>query len=143
MCYGTKATWYGIAGSASNCISACRALGGENQLALVQRNSHRAIVHGFRITGATVAFINPEYDTAWDVFRPVTFVNFMSDFVRATADHGRAPTVVCITSPSYEGLIAELPAIAAFCKTSNVRLLVDGAHGSILPFLRQSKLKIL
>ncbi len=57
--YGTKATWYGIAGSASNCISACRALGGENQIVLVQRNSHRAIVHGFRITGSKLSFINP------------------------------------------------------------------------------------
>jgi len=49
--------------------------------------------------------------------------------------------VVCITSPSYEGLIAELEPIASFCFENNVRLLVDGAHGSILPFLRESALK--
>ena len=41
---------------------------------------------------------------------------------------------MALTSPTYDGLSAELPKIAKICKERNIRLLVDGAHGSLFPF---------
>jgi arginine/lysine/ornithine decarboxylase len=42
--------------------------------------------------------------------------------------------VVVVTTPTYEGLAADVPSIAAYCKAKGLRLLIDGAHGSIFPF---------
>lgn len=42
---------------------------------------------------------------------------------------------MCVTSPTYEGLSADIPSIAKFCKEENIKLLIDGAHGSLFPFI--------
>ncbi len=42
---------------------------------------------------------------------------------------------VCITSPTYYGLLSDIPAIAAVCHAHGAKLMVDGAHGAHLPFL--------
>lgn len=41
-----------------------------------------------------------------------------------------------MTSPTYDGLAADLPKIAKLCKDRDIKLLVDGAHGSLFPFLK-------
>lgn len=50
--YGTERTYYGINGSTGALISATRVLGGPDKRVLLQRNMHRSVVHGFRMTGA-------------------------------------------------------------------------------------------
>ena len=42
---------------------------------------------------------------------------------------------VCIVSPTYYGVISDLPAIARVCHAHGAKLMVDGAHGAHLPFL--------
>ena len=42
---------------------------------------------------------------------------------------------VCITSPTYYGVLSDLPALAAVCRAHGAVLVVDGAHGAHLPFL--------
>ncbi len=42
---------------------------------------------------------------------------------------------VCITSPTYYGILSDVPAIAAVIHRRGGRLVVDGAHGAHLPFL--------
>lgn len=42
---------------------------------------------------------------------------------------------VCITSPTYYGVLSDIPALAATCHRYGARLMVDGAHGAHLPFL--------
>lgn len=48
------------------------------------------------------------------------------------APHAR---VVCLTSPSYYGLLCDIPAIAKAVHAKGGILLVDAAHGAHLPFL--------
>ena len=43
--------------------------------------------------------------------------------------------VVCVTSPTYYGVIYDLAAIAGICGQYGVRLLVDEAHGAHFPFV--------
>ena len=42
---------------------------------------------------------------------------------------------MCITSPTYYGVLSDIPAIAAVCHAHGAKLMVDGAHGAHLPFL--------
>jgi arginine decarboxylase len=82
-----------------------------------------------------MSWIHPNYHDDFDVYDAVTFDQFYTDFNDTYKRLGRYPTVACITTPSYEGLVSEVTKIAAFCKDRGVRLLFDAAHGSILPFL--------
>jgi len=45
---------------------------------------------------------------------------------------------VSIVSPTYYGVLSDIPAIAQVCHAHGVRLLVDGAHGAHLPFFGYS-----
>lgn len=56
------------------------------------------------------------------------------DVEQAMAQSPRA-RVVCLTSPSYYGVLCDIPAIAALVHARGGILLVDGAHGAHLPFL--------
>ncbi len=42
---------------------------------------------------------------------------------------------LCITSPTYYGVLSDIPAIAGVCRAHGAKLMVDGAHGAHLPFL--------
>lgn len=42
---------------------------------------------------------------------------------------------VCITSPTYYGVLSDVPALAELCHRRGAALVVDAAHGCHLPFL--------
>ncbi|MBM6896910.1 aminotransferase class V-fold PLP-dependent enzyme [Pseudoflavonifractor capillosus] len=52
----------------------------------------------------------------------------------ALEQHQKVKTV-CIISPTYYGVLSDIPAIAAVCHRHGAKLMVDGAHGAHLPFL--------
>ena len=54
--------------------------------------------------------------------------------------HGDIKTV-CITSPTYYGILSDIPTLAAVCQTHGAHLVVDGAHGAHLPFLGNDSLR--
>ena len=41
---------------------------------------------------------------------------------------------VCITSPTYYGVLSDIPALADVCRRRNARLFVDAAHGAHFPW---------
>jgi arginine/lysine/ornithine decarboxylase len=52
----------------------------------------------------------------------------------ALSAHPEAACAV-VTSPTYYGVLSDIPALAAVCRGRGVPLLVDAAHGAHLPFL--------
>lgn len=48
------------------------------------------------------------------------------------------PDALYITSPDYLGNISDIKAISEICKSHNILLLVDNAHGAYLKFLKES-----
>ena len=55
-----------------------------------------------------------------------------------------SPKAIIITSPSYEGIVSNIPEISKICKKYGVYLIVDEAHGALYPFsdnLPQSAVK--
>jgi arginine decarboxylase len=94
----------------------------------LQRNAHRSVIHGFRFSGAEIHFISPSYNKHFDAFAPVTPAEIEKALEEFKIE------VVVVTSPTYEGFIANLNEIGRLCSDKDVRLLVDGAHGALFPF---------
>ena len=57
--------------------------------------------------------------------------NVLSD----TLDKHPEAVCVLVTSPGYSGILSDLAALAAVCRTRGIPLLSDSAHGAHLPFL--------
>lgn len=108
--YGTKRTYYGINGSTGSLISATRVLGGPNKKVLIPRNLHRSVVHGFRLTGAQIKFMVPNYRPDFGVFDPISY-----ETIEEELNKDDSISAVAFTTPTYDGLGAEISKIARLC----------------------------
>ncbi len=96
----------------------------------LDRGSHRAVYHALALLGLTPRFLPRPWLAQEGVTGPIS-PETVADVLSA---HPEIKTI-CITSPTYYGVLSDVPAIAAVCHARGARLMVDAAHGAHLPFL--------
>ncbi len=110
------------AGGCTLCIQTMLLLGaGAGNRVLFSRNVHRSALHAAALLGLSPEWIWPAEDG-----RPAA-----AD-IAEKLNKNKDIHAVYITSPDYYGRLADIPAIAAVCRTAGIPLLVDNAHGSHL-----------
>ena len=129
-------TFYSCEGS-SLCIRAMLALAafrarrkGVPLRLLAGRNAHRVFASGAALAGFDVDWLTPPSPDVLSC--PVS-----PDGLAGRLQRERYAAVY-LTSPDYLGQMADLPALAAVCRSAGVPLLVDNAHGAYLRFLPHS-----
>lgn len=105
-------------------------LAGCGSAAAVDRGSHRAVYHALALLDLDPVFLPRPWLEEEGVAGPIDPLA-VEEALRARPD----VKTVCITSPTYYGVLSDIPAIAAVCHAHGVKLMVDGAHGAHLPFL--------
>lgn len=96
--------------------------------ALVDRCSHRSIFNALALFDLHPTFFLRRQD------QPVT----PEGLDQALAERERAgcpANTVCVTSPTYYGVLSDVEALAKVVHRHGAKLIVDGAHGCHLPFL--------
>lgn len=96
---------------------------------IVPRNIHKSVIAGLIMSGADPVYMLPEYDAELGITKNITVntVNHMLQF------HPDAKAVL-VTSPSYNGICADVKEIAELVHSRGIPLIVDEAHGSHLQF---------
>ena len=131
-------TFY-VAGGSSLAIRAMLLLalehtgGVEGAAVLAGRNAHRAFVSAAALLGFDVEWLRPKSGGSYHGCDVTA-----SDVEAALDATGGRCRVVYLTSPDYLGHIVDVAAIACACHRRGALLLVDGAHGAYLRFLRPS-----
>ena len=106
-------------------------LAGAGGAVALDRGSHRSAYHAL----ALLDIAAPQFLTRpWLAKEGVTGPILPETVEETLAAHPEIKTV-CITSPTYYGVLSDIPAIAAVCHAHGAKLMVDGAHGAHLPFL--------
>lgn len=95
---------------------------------LADRCSHRSIFNAFALFDLFPAFFLRRQD------RPVP-PELLEEALSERERAGRPANTVCVTSPTYYGVLSDIPALAKTAHRHGARLVVDGAHGAHLPFL--------
>jgi lysine decarboxylase len=103
---------------------------------LADRVSHRSIHNAIALLGAEVAWLGRDPLPAGDTVAPLT----PQQVEAGLTAHSTAKTVV-VTSPTYYGVLSNIPGIAAVCHRHGAKLVVDGAHGAHLPLLGENPYK--
>ena len=103
--------------------------GCEGAVAL-DRGSHRSAYHALALLGLTPHYLSRPWAASEGVAGPME----PEEVERTLREHPEVKTV-CIVSPTYYGVLSDLPAIGRVCRRYGARLMVDGAHGAHLPFL--------
>ena len=105
-------------------------LAGAGGSAALDRGSHRSAYHALALLDLTPHFLPRPWLAGEGITGPI-----LPETVESTLSGHPEIKTVCITSPTYYGVLSDAPAIAAVCHAHGAKLMVDGAHGAHLPFL--------
>jgi len=97
---------------------------------LIDRGCHRAVYNGLALLDLNPVFLERPWLTEHSLAGP-----FSVEDVEKVLSCNPNITTVCITSPTYSGLLSDIPGIAQAVHLRGGKLFVDGAHGAHLPFL--------
>ncbi len=99
---------------------------------LMARNCHKSIYHGAILGRLSVEYVYPRA-LSNGLQGPIEAAS-VQEALRAAEEVGRKVKLVAITSPSYEGVVSDLFAIARVAHAHGALLLVDAAHGAHFGF---------
>lgn len=124
--YGSKYTKFLTNGSTSGIIASVIASGCKR--ILVWENSHPCHKNACKLAGAGIIEYYLPKDSELGVYNAID-ISKVESLIKENSPDG-----IIITSPTYEGFAADIKAITKICKESNVKLIVDEAHGALYPF---------
>ena len=97
---------------------------------LVDRNCHRAVFNAMALLDLEPVYLERPWLEQENLIGPIT----PEQVEISLRNHPNIKTV-CITSPTYAGVLSDIEAISRVVHAHGGRLFVDGAHGAHLPFL--------
>ncbi|WP_151737883.1 aminotransferase class I/II-fold pyridoxal phosphate-dependent enzyme [Paenibacillus tengchongensis] len=125
-CFGADESYFLVGGSTVGNLALILTVCPEPGMTIiVQRNSHKSIIHGLMLAGARAVFLEPQLDPQSGLA-----VAPAAKAVQAALGAYPEAAAVLITMPNYYGMGSDLAPLAQACHDSGVPLLVDEAHGA-------------
>ncbi|MDR0916520.1 MAG: aminotransferase class V-fold PLP-dependent enzyme [Oscillospiraceae bacterium] len=126
--YGAASALSLVNGSTVGILAAIRAaVGGEYGAGslVCSRYSHRAVTNAASLCGLRTVFVTPPNDADSGIIGSVT-PEMIADALEAAPD----TVAVVLTSPTYDGVVSDVAAIAELTHARDIPLIVDAAHGA-------------
>jgi arginine/lysine/ornithine decarboxylase len=127
--YNSKHTNYLIGGSTAGLLTAIGAAANKGDKVLVARNCHKAVYHGIYLNELHPVYIYPQTDTHFNINGGIS-----PEKIEELLIKHKDIKLIILTSPTYEGVISDIPSISRIAHKYKVPLLVDEAHGAHLGF---------
>ncbi|MEA5616809.1 aminotransferase class I/II-fold pyridoxal phosphate-dependent enzyme [Cronbergia sp. UHCC 0137] len=130
--YKTKHTFCLTGGATQGVLIACSILARRHRKVAIGLNSHLSIIHGFILSGTEPFFIPSR-----------SFMPTDEEVIQALETADGSVTALFLTHPSYDGITTDLGRISQYCRSRNIELIIDEAHGTHFPFLEEENLSAL
>ncbi len=127
--YGADETYFLVNGSTVGILSAILGVTKKDDSILVARNCHKSVYHAIYLNELNPVYLYPRFDEAQMLNREIS----EEDVRRALSKYPQIRAVV-IVSPTYDGVVSDVSAIAAAAHEHGVPLIVDEAHGAHFGF---------
>lgn len=126
--FGAKQTFYLVNGSTCGLLAAVSAAVPKRGRLLMARNCHKAVYHAAYLRELSVDYLYPQITEVGiqGAIRP--------DEVRLALSGEKKHDAVVITSPTYDGVVSDIEAIARIVHEHGIPLIVDEAHGAHFGF---------
>jgi arginine/lysine/ornithine decarboxylase len=122
--YQSKSSFFLVNGSTSGNLAMILATLGEDDVVLVQRNSHKSIMNGIKLANARPIYIHPDYDQESMVASGISL-----DTIKAAIQSNPSAKALILTYPNYYGMVYNLKDIIEYAHGHGIPVLVDEAHG--------------
>lgn len=123
--YESDKTYFLINGSSCGILSAICGLTKRGDKILVARNCHKSVYNAIYLNELTPVYIVPEYIEKYGINGGIS-----PEKVADLLSINRDIKAVVITSPTYEGVVSDVKAIADIAHGAGIPLIVDEAHGA-------------
>src|SRR5574342_473859 len=120
--YRTQKSFFLINGSTVGNLSMILSAINENDLVLVQRNSHKSIMNGIKLAKANPVFISPDFNMEYKVAGGLNI-----DDIKSAINQYPDAKALILTYPNYYGLTYDLKSIIDLAHTHGIPVLVDEA----------------
>jgi arginine/lysine/ornithine decarboxylase len=127
--YGSTFTHYLVGGSTAGLLAGIAACTKKGDKIAVARNSHKAVYNAIFLNELEPVYIYPQI---YKQFGLNCGLNF--EIIEELLITNPEIKLIVITSPTYEGILSDIPSIANVAHKYGVPLLVDEAHGAHLGF---------
>jgi len=126
--FGAEQTFLTVNGSTGNNLAAVTALCGDGGAILMARNAHRSAFGALTLSGTRPVYLMP-------AMTPHGFCGGVAPAdVEAKLSENPDIRAVFVTSPTYEGAVSDIKAIADIAHAHGVPLIADEAHGAHMAF---------
>lgn len=126
--YGSKYTKFLTNGSTSGVIAAVLSAVRPGDKVMVWSKAHPCHLNAIKLAGAVPVFYELPFIPEWGIYD-----KFDPEALKTTLMSEQISAII-IASPSYEGIVSDISLISDICRTNNVKLIVDEAHGALYPF---------
>lgn len=142
--YGADRSWYLVNGSTCGILSAVFAVTENGGRILTARNCHKAVYHAIYLNRLRAEYLYPEEIVEFGINGGIRTEDVRKalekDAMRCAGKSGDMRgkrtkiQAVLITSPTYEGVVSDIRAIADVAHEYGIPLIVDEAHGAHLEY---------
>lgn len=130
--YGSDCTLYLVNGSSSGLIMAVSAVAKRGTKIIVGRNSHNSVYNAIYLNELTPVYVYPDSINSLGINSLIS-----AESVDQLLSENEDVSAVIITSPTYEGVVSDVKAIAEVVHRYNIPLIVDEAHGAHFHFAKE------
>ena len=125
--YGAEETFYLVGGSTCGVLASIMATAERGAELLIARNCHKSVYHAAILQELRVHYCYPALIEEYGIYDGIA----EEDIRRLLREYPDCRAVV-ITSPTYEGILSDIGAIARVVHEQDKILIVDEAHGAHL-----------
>ena len=123
--YGAKESIFLTNGSTAGILASILATCKSGETLIIARNVHHSVWHGLILSGVTPVYLSPHYDAMEDMLTDIS-----AEKVREAFEQYPEAKGILLVSPTYEGVVSDIQAIAQVTHELNKILIVDEAHGA-------------
>lgn len=123
--YGADETFFLVNGSTAGVLAAVMTAVRPFDEILIARNCHKSVYHAAILNGLIVRYYYPRMIPEYDICDGAS-----AEELSVLLDTYPEVKAVVVTSPTYEGVLSDIPGIAAAVHKRGGILIVDEAHGA-------------
>lgn len=127
--YGSSKTYYLINGSSSGILSAISGTVSRGGTILMSRNCHKSAFHGVFLNQLKAEYIYPQIIPEFGIQG-----GLLPEKIEEMLMNHRSAQAVFLVSPTYDGIVSDIKAIAEVVHKFRLPLIVDEAHGAHFSF---------
>lgn len=127
--YQSEETHYLVNGSTVGLLAGIMGCTNKGDKVLVARNCHKAVYNAIYLNELKPVYLYPNLNSDFGFYEDIN-----PESIKKALEKEKEISLVVITSPTYEGVLSDIEAIADIVHAHGGMLLVDEAHGAHLGF---------